>query len=479
METIIQQITSNMAINVMEHLSKGGIKSIGQDAEPLLKISNEAVLGIIQAVIESLDQALQNEKGLRKEDGWRIKEKNVKRTILLQIGELEYRRTYFENVNTGERAYLADELIGVEKSSRMTRDIEVKLVENSSEMSYEKSSKVSINGRLSRQTVKNKIHNTKEVAYVPSPKEDTPEELHILADEDHVNMQSGKDVNVNLITACEGTKAVCKGRNELINPLHFEGYKLSPETHWEYVSATLSEVYDMEKVKKIYVHGDGAGWIKTATTFFPQAIHVMDRYHLNKAVIKLAADYPEENLRLKIWQSLRHNSQDELMAVVDKKLKRIEKVYEDESARNKKVKALNKIVAYFSNNWESMRRRLHLNVMGSCTEPMISHILSERLSRNPMGWSQNGLSQMAMIRVYMKNGGRINIGDVRAREEERKVVNRISVYEDIVEKQLAEATKGFKNWALCDARDSLSYSTSKTTGTSVLVRSSLQMKDVG
>ena len=139
METIIQQITTKMATKVMEHLSTGGMRDIGQDAKSLSKISNDAVLDMLVAAIELIDNALQNEKNLRKEDGWRIKEKNVKRTLLLPIGTLEYPRTYFENANTGERAYLADEMIGIEKSSRMSRDIEVDLVENSSEMSYEKS----------------------------------------------------------------------------------------------------------------------------------------------------------------------------------------------------------------------------------------------------------------------------------------------------------------------------------------------------
>lgn len=38
--------------------------------------------------------------------------------------------------------------------------------------------------------------------------------------------------------------------------------------------------------------------------------------------------------------------------------------------------------------------------MGSSTEGHVSHILSERMSSRPMGWSKVGLSKMADIRVY-------------------------------------------------------------------------------
>ena len=49
----------------------------------------------------------------------------------------------------------------------------------------------------------------------------------------------------------------------------------------------------------------------------------------------------------------------------------------------------------------------------------MSHILSERLSRNPVGWSETGLSNMAMIRVYVWNGGKVQAKDVgKGRSEE-------------------------------------------------------------
>ena len=52
-------------------------------------------------------------------------------------------------------------------------------------------------------------------------------------------------------------------------------------------------------------------------------------------------------------------------------------------------------------------------VCGSCTEPLVGHVLSKRLSRNPLAWSDHGLRQMAMLRVYVNNGGVVTEKDIR------------------------------------------------------------------
>ena len=45
---------------------------------------------------------------------------------------------------------------------------------------------------------------------------------------------------------------------------------------------------------------------------------------------------------------------------------------------------------------------------GSCTEGQISHVLSERFSRPPMGWGKETLGKLSYLRVYKKNGKKID-----------------------------------------------------------------------
>lgn len=41
---------------------------------------------------------------------------------------------------------------------------------------------------------------------------------------------------------------------------------------------------------------------------------------------------------------------------------------------------------YLLRHWKEIRDRRTENLPGSCTEGLMSHLLSERFSRNPMGW---------------------------------------------------------------------------------------------
>ena len=44
---------------------------------------------------------------------------------------------------------------------------------------------------------------------------------------------------------------------------------------------------------------------------------------------------------------------------------------------------------------EAIRMRVSEELPGSCTEGPVSHILSERFSRDPLGWSREGLGKLS------------------------------------------------------------------------------------
>ena len=62
---------------------------------------------------------------------------------------------------------------------------------------------------------------------------------------------------------------------------------------------------------------------------------------------------------------------------------------------------------YLLRNWNAERIRLlrKEGVIGSSTESHVSHVLSERMSSRPMGWSKKGMSKMAELREYYYDGG--------------------------------------------------------------------------
>ena len=53
------------------------------------------------------------------------------------------------------------------------------------------------------------------------------------------------------------------------------------------VVAAIYEKYDMEKVERVYIHADGGNWIRTLGALMPEAVFVMDGFHLEKYFKKL------------------------------------------------------------------------------------------------------------------------------------------------------------------------------------------------
>jgi hypothetical protein len=379
------------------------------------------------------------------------------------IGPIPYKRTYFKDKETNGAVYLLDHIIGVNSYERVGAHLSARLVQEAGSMSFERSSRTVTGGAVSRQTVRNKVMRTDELAFVPQRSPLTPETLHIFADEDHVPMQDGRSSNVNLITVTEGSRKVCKGRNELIEPMHVQGYKVKPEEHWEYVSSLCAEKYDMAKVKQVFIHGDGAGWIKNGTDYFACAAHVLDEYHLNKYMKKLTSGAVCEQYGKSLWKAIKEDDRAGFECHVQEIAEEMGRL-DAAGVLTKKVNTVRDAGAYILSNWDAIQRRREKGMQGSCTEGLISHVLSERLSRNPMGWSEAGLSQMSMIRVFTANGGHVEGSHIlpTPRVEERKAPRHIKKYQEIVERQGKELMSKVRDWSLFEKS---SYSMGLVTGT--------------
>lgn len=127
------------------------------------------------------------------------------------------------------------------------------------------------------------------------------------------------------------------------------------------------------------------------------------------------------------------------------------------------------------NNFEAIRKRQLSDVEGSCTEAMVSHVTSERLSRNGCAWSMNGLGQMAMLITLYKNGGKLKKEDICARrekkEEDEKRTKRESngyeKYHKYLEEEQAEIIRAVRERVAGRMSD---YVIDTTSGTQILMK---------
>jgi hypothetical protein len=237
--------------------------------------------------------------------------------------------------------------------------------------------------------------------------------------------------------------------------MHIQGYKLKPEEHWEYVSALCAEKYDMGKVKRVYIHGDGAEWIKTGLGYFSNALHVLDGYHLNAYMKKLTSGEVCGQYKGLLWSALKNGRQGEFHGIVNSMAEEMEHLNE-QGILTKKVKSVWEAGAYVESNWDAIQRRFEEGMQGSCTEAIVSHVLSERLSRAPMGWSEAGLAQVAMSRVFGANGGVVNEEHIMyaPRLKDKKAPRSIDKYREIVERQRKEVLSMKRDWSIFEKKSS-------------------------
>lgn len=473
MKTIITQVAEKVVEEILKNIYENGISNLGETAESLMSVLKEGTLELLSAAVSEVDQAVLSAKKERKIDGVTVKQRNVPRTVVTSLGNLTYERTYFK-LSDGTMTYLTDHLIGIEPFERVTKELCAELVQNTATMSMQGS--VDVTGApVSRQTVNNKVLSMKDVVTKVSRVKNTPSELHIFADEDHAHLRPKKSAIVPLVTVTEGIDVSNPKRHKTISPVHFQGYGMDNHTFVDNVVAAIYEKYDMEKVERVYIHADGGNWMKALGNLMPNAVFVMDGFHLEKYLKKLfrlngAAPYSGV-----VRKSIREDNFEAFAGYISS----ISEKQDEKSQKN-----LYELVNYFQNNWDSIVERMNGTHCGSCTEPLISHTLSERLSRNPLAWSKEGLGKMAMLRIFEENGGKVTAEDIRIsrNKSDRKkdfnaLKNGIEIYNKYAEDQIKSAFGGEHDWSIFEGYSApTAFNYGKITGTTVLLKACAQLR---
>ena len=184
---IIQQIAVKAVEEIFESVKITGLNDIGKTIKALTPVVSRTVLSVLTAFLEKMDESLViGAKALRREDGITVKERGVSRVWLTELGELNYKRTYFR-LRDGSFVYLLDHIIGVESYERISKELVADILQASTLKSYQQAID-STKQELSRQTVHNRLVALNDLVMPAERMEETPETLDIFADEDHVHL---------------------------------------------------------------------------------------------------------------------------------------------------------------------------------------------------------------------------------------------------------------------------------------------------
>lgn len=409
-------------ISIFEKLEDDFMKNPTALAEYVIGLTAELhTLGIcmLQESLEAMDQMLQDSP-IRKKS-WYV-ESHTSKQLLTSLGTVHFKKTLFTNKETGTSEYLLDRILQIDKHERMTEDAEARMLLETVQTSYRcGGEEASLMSEVSKQTVKNKLHNLSFPKNKEKPeKKREVEYLYIDADEDHVSLQfhekkgdliTGENHQKNncliskLVYVYEGIEKESpqSKRSRLINPYYFCRVCSGEDNRkfWDEIYEYLESHYELRKVKKIYVNGDGGGWIKAGMEQIPGKVYVLDSYHLEKHLIKLTSHMldSQEDARSQLRKIIKFKGKKEF----EEKVIELSGYLKDERG----TKRLQESKEYILSNWMAARKRLEHKdgVIGCSAEGHVSHVLSSRMSSRPMGWSRTGAAKMSELRAYYLNGG--------------------------------------------------------------------------
>ena len=367
---------------------------------------------------------------------WRIDnyavQRQDKRTIISSVGDITFDSTYYRGI--GKRSgftHLVEDFIGLKKNERFTEAAEVAILSEALKTSYNEATKVLPSRQeITKTTVMNKVHGiADEIPDTIYNEKKSVKYLFIEADEDHVAEQHGrsedKSKNASFISKLvyiyEFKKETdVKGRYELMNKYYFAG--LYPgadgvQKLWERVDRFIRHNYVSDDIKRVFISGDGASWIKSGTSFIEKAVFCADKYHLMQYINAAAGQMLDEKdiVKENLWHILQSKSKDPK--------KRFDTYTKEMMASAKKPEVIEAMRSYVLGNWIAVRRTLKNKLVNGCSaEGHVSHVLSDRLSSRPMGWSQVGADRMSKLRCYERNNGRGKIIElVKYSRKQRKL----------------------------------------------------------
>lgn len=349
------------------------------------------------SILENFDNSFSNSYERKKK--YDIKSHHS-RTILTIFGEITFTRTFYKSKLNNKLFCFVDRYFGLHKYDYFDPYLKALIVDYASNNPYPKTAKyindlignrVSIKEKIkyiSRQSVRNIILSSKFSQQFIDSKDNTPEAIHIIADEKWIHTQNNnnKDVMEKSIVVFEDIK-----NHKLHNKQIFASLDYS------FLDNCLNYIYnsyDIDKLKTIYILGDGASWIKNLRQYFNfnsniKVISALDKFHFKQAIHHICHDTYLEKIAVNY---ILNNNKDSFIQLCDCLIDSFP--YRSETIESKKQ--------YILNNWNNINNLYKYNL--SCPmESQISHNIADLFSSRPKAYSIKMINKLTQIRLLFKN----------------------------------------------------------------------------
>lgn len=351
---------------------------------------------------ETIDRSFRNSTERRKK--YDIKSYQS-RTILTIFGEITFKRTFYTSkVNFNYYCHL-DRFLGLHKYDYFDPYLKALVVEHVSDNNYSKTAsilndlignRVSLDKKVKYFTKQNirSIFMNSILSRPEITKKETPKTLYIMADEKFIPTQNNdnKDVMVKSIVLFEDRQLVGKKRVRLTNKMIFSS---SDNSHLEDCINYIDNTYETDKIKTIYVMGDGASWIKSLVKSFKfhkdlNIFYILDKFHCLQSIRHIMAD---DDVYEALVEYVVFDKPDDFKYLCSEIIDLYP--YRKDTIDSKQT--------YILNNWIPIQNLYNLKL--SCPmESQISHNIAALFTSRPKAYSKSTITKLMQIRMLYKNG---------------------------------------------------------------------------
>ena len=387
-----------LAQGIFEALKEA--EDFSQLEEQVYKLAQQAAGQLFVEALAELDQRL----FAQKESGLEVVGKR-ERTLLTSFGEITFKRRLYCD-QEGTYHLLLDQSLGLGPRRRISNRLMEISLDLGTEMPFRRAAKVmgylvptisamgiwKVIKECGEEAVNEAEALRKAVFEGAKPIEGAQEteQLNIEADEVRVKQQKGsKDsLGLKLVVGYEGKEG---DKKRLVNRTTVAGLT-DGEGIWEETDCVFSQQWNLAKVKKTRIGGDGAPWIKKGVEHFPGASYHLDPFHLRKRLCEAL--------------SFSSKSYEEVsLGIVDLDLESVTLALDwsikiSKGARRKRVKDLK---TYLLSNWEGIAELPEEERLGTI-EGQVRHTITRRMKRIGARWTASGGNRMSRLLAAKATG---------------------------------------------------------------------------
>jgi len=399
--------------------------------EQLLHLREEVFLDMLRKVLREIE-AVAVERYTQCEECGALLVRNGHefKQIRTLVGALRYRRIRLRCQRCGEEIYPLDRAIGLEGREGMTIGVKERTLWAAVEVSYEKTNQF-LQKFTGLEVSRNKIHQMaweegeritawqerrREAVFgkgetLPEEAQEGPEVLYIQVDGTAVNdRESGEWMECRVGTSFSRRVNVSKGRVWLRDKKTYASVETADSFGEKFYIECLKQ--GVENAGKVYFISDGAIWIKKLKNdYFPQAVGVLDIWHLERELKKALGEEKKETVEKLKLLALEGNAEEIvncLMKEVSADLEKSEKIFQ--------------VAEYVMNNAEWIRNIPKVKGYGSGpVEKTVDITVSRRFKKRGMSWYRHGVNPLLQMRLLKLNGEWETYWDQRKEEVARYV----------------------------------------------------------